>query len=77
MDHYYLLRLLSIASVLCFGFLVRRHVGSQLPNQGSNLHLLHGKGSPQGNFVPEEITGYKEVNEIIGWGVGGTHQKGS
>ena len=24
-------------------FLARRHVGSQLPNQGSNLFLLHWK----------------------------------
>ena len=26
----------TTASVLCFGFLAMRHVGSQLPNQGSN-----------------------------------------
>ena len=28
---------------LCFGFLAMRHVGSQLPDQGSNLHPLHWK----------------------------------
>lgn len=31
----------SIASVLCFGSLASKHVGSQLPSQGSNLYLLH------------------------------------
>ena len=28
---------------MCFGYLAMRHVGSQLPDQGSNLHLLHWK----------------------------------
>ena len=27
----------------CFGFLALRYVGSQLPNQGLNLHALHQK----------------------------------
>ena len=31
------------ASVLCFGVLTARHVGSELPNQGSNLYPLHWK----------------------------------
>ena len=30
----------NIASVLCFGSLAARHVGSQLPDQGSNPHPL-------------------------------------
>ena len=29
--------------ILCFGFVVVRHVGSQLPDQGSNLYPLHWK----------------------------------
>ena len=33
----------NIVSVLCFVFLAKRHVGSQLPDQGSNLHPLHWK----------------------------------
>ena len=40
----FLLKMLTIFllfSVLYF--LARRHVGSQLPNQGSNLYLLHWK----------------------------------
>ena len=32
-----------IVSVLCFGFLAMRHVGSWLPYQGSNPHPLHWK----------------------------------
>ena len=31
----------SIASVLCFGSLAPKDVGSSLPNQGSNLYPLH------------------------------------
>ena len=31
---------------LCFGFLSGRHVGSQLPRQGSNPHPLHWKVKP-------------------------------
>ena len=30
-------------NLLCFPFLAMRHVGSQLPNQGSGWHLLHWK----------------------------------
>ena len=30
---------------LCFGFLAPRHVASQLPDQGSNLHPLHWKAT--------------------------------
>ena len=32
---------------LCFGFLVVRHMGSQLSNQGSNPHSLHWKVKSQ------------------------------
>ena len=32
-----------LASLLCFDFLATRHVGSQLPDQESNPHPLHGK----------------------------------
>ena len=35
------------SSVLCFGFLAARHVGSQLPDQGSNPHPLHWKVKSQ------------------------------
>ena len=35
----------SIASVLRFGFLAKRHVGSYLYNQGLNLHPLLWKAS--------------------------------
>ena len=38
-----LLNLLQYCFVLCFGFLVTRHVGSYLPYQGSNPHPLHWK----------------------------------
>lgn len=31
----------NITSVLCFGFLTTRHVGSWLPKQGLNPHPLH------------------------------------
>ena len=33
----------NIDSVLCFGLLAVRHVGSQLPDQGSNPYPLHQK----------------------------------
>ena len=33
----------SSVFVLCFVFLAAKHVGSYLPNQGSNLHPLHCK----------------------------------
>ena len=33
----------SSAFVLCFVFLAARHVGSKLPDQGSNLHPLRCK----------------------------------
>ena len=36
----------NIASVLLFGFLVLRHVGSWLPHQGWNSHHLHWKAKP-------------------------------
>ena len=42
--------LFSLKSILnllqycfCFTFLTARHVGFKLPNQGSNIHLLHLK----------------------------------
>ena len=34
----------NVASILCFGSLAGRHVESQFPYQGSNLHPLHWKG---------------------------------
>ena len=33
----------NIASILCFGFLTMRHVGSQFPDQELNVHPLHWK----------------------------------
>ena len=36
----------NIASALCFGFLIARHVGSQLPNQGLNWPPCTGRRSP-------------------------------
>ena len=33
----------NIASVLRFGFLTPRHVGSWLPDQGLNFHPMHWK----------------------------------
>ena len=33
----------SLLNLLCFGFLVKRPVGSQLPDQRSGLHPLHWK----------------------------------
>ena len=33
----------NIVSVLCFGFGAMRHVGSQLPDEGSDPHPLHWK----------------------------------
>ena len=35
----------NIASVLCFGFLASRHVGSELPDPGRNPHPLHWRRS--------------------------------
>ena len=35
----------NIASVVCFGFLALRHVGSYFPNQGSHLHPCIGRWS--------------------------------
>ena len=53
----------NIASVLCFGFLAK------LPDQGSNLHLLHWKGprSPalQVDSLPAELQG-KPKNTGVG-----------
>ena len=37
----------NIASVSCFGFLATRHVGSSLPDQGWNWHLLPCRVEPQ------------------------------
>ena len=33
----------NIVSVLCFGFLATRHVGSLLTDQGPNPHLGNGR----------------------------------
>ena len=37
--------MLQIAPVLHFGFLAARHVGSELPDQGSNSHSCIGRRS--------------------------------
>ena len=37
----------NIASVSCFGFLAMRHMGSELPDQGSNWQTLHWKLNTQ------------------------------
>ena len=34
-----------VTILLLFYVLVRRHVGSSFPDQGLNLHLLHGRRS--------------------------------
>ena len=43
----------STASSLCFGFLTRKHVGSWLPNQGTNPHTL----ALEGEVVTTELPG--------------------
>ena len=49
-DHFPYWICYSVASVLCFGFLARRHVGSSLPDQELTLQPLHSgeKSSPRG-----------------------------
>ena len=46
-DHFKILYWIcyNIASVVCFGFLALRHMGSYFPNQGSNLNPCIGRWS--------------------------------
>ena len=43
MDHFLkiFIEFVTILLLFCFSFLVMRHVGSWLPNQGTNLQSLH------------------------------------
>ena len=50
----------SIVSVLCFGFLATRHVGSQLPDQGWNCHPLHLKESLK-HWTTKEVPQYLDL----------------
>ena len=65
----------NIASVLCFGFLVARHIESYFPNEGLNPHPLHWKvksysldcqGSPRDVYLYRETLGknWKGLHQI-------------